>query len=114
MAESNKYEQIKQKIYNLIKHIPEGKVVTYGQLSKALGINSPQLVGRMLHENKAPKEYPCHRVVFADGSLSEKYAYGGEEEQMKKLKKEGVKFSRADEDKVDMKKSLYVFPFRQF
>jgi methylated-DNA-protein-cysteine methyltransferase-like protein len=68
----------------------------------------------MLHENEFPEEYPCHRVVFSDGSLSKKYAFGGEDKQRKQLMKEGVKFSRADEDKVDMKKSLYVFPFRQF
>ncbi len=81
----------KQRVYNIVSKIPKGKVTTYGAIAKKLKI-SPRLVGRILHVNKDPKNIPCHRVVFADGSLSKSYAFGGMKFQRKRLEKERVKF----------------------
>lgn len=85
----------KKLVYQLVSLIPKGKVITYGQISKFLRINSPRLVGQILHKNPAPKNIPCHRVVFSDGRLSKNYAFGGERAQMEKLKKEGIAFLKA-------------------
>lgn len=85
-------------IYQIVQKIPIGKVATYGQISKILGTRDSRRVGQALHANK-DRRVPCHRVVFADGSLAPGYAFGGLFEQMKKLKKEGVKFNG---DKVDL------------
>ncbi len=79
-------------IYHFVSFIPKGKVITYGQIDKILKINSPRLVGQILHQNKNPKKIPCHRVVFADGFLSKNYAFGSLKKQKEKLIKEGVKF----------------------
>ncbi len=87
-------------VYDLVSKIPKGKVITYGQISKYLKINSPRLIGQILHKNKDPKNIPCHRVVFADGSLSKNYAFGGLKKQREKLEKEGVGFNN---DKVVLK-----------
>jgi methylated-DNA-protein-cysteine methyltransferase-like protein len=65
-----------EKILNFILMIPKGKVATYGQVAKATGIGSPRLVGRVLHNNPDPKRFPCHRVVFKDGSLAKNFAFG--------------------------------------
>lgn len=65
--------------------------MTYGQVGKALGTRDFRRVGQALHANKDPN-VPCHRVVFADGHLAPNYAFGGAEEQKKKLLAEGVKF----------------------
>lgn len=81
----------KQLVYHLLSLIPRGKVVTYGEISQFLKINSARAVGQILHQNKNPK-IACFKVVFADGSLSKSYGFGGEEEQMRKLKKEGISF----------------------
>ncbi|MBI2051814.1 MGMT family protein [Candidatus Roizmanbacteria bacterium] len=97
-----KIENWKLKIYQPVSQIPKGKVVTYGQVSKVLGLRSPRIIGRVLHQNKDPKKVPCHRVVFADGSLSKSYAFGGLEKQREKLQREGVRFIRG---KVDMRLS---------
>ncbi len=78
-------------VYKIVSKIPKGKVMTYGQIAKKLKI-SPRLVGSILHANKDPKNIPCHRVVFADGSLSKSYAFGGIAKQKEKLMKEEVKF----------------------
>ena len=43
---------------------------------------------------------PCHRVVFADGSLTPGFAFGGPDEQRRMLEAEGVGF--LPDGKVDM------------
>lgn len=94
-----------EKVYEVVKTIPAGKVCTYGEIAKFL--NSPTLsrqVGWALHKNPQPKIIPCHRVVFADGSLSPAFAFGGANEQYKLLLSEGVTFIN---NKVDMKKHFY-------
>ena len=77
--------------YDILENLPTGKVTTYSAIAKELSI-SPRQVGRLLHNNKDPIKYPCHRVVFKDGSLAPSYAFGGQEVQKKKLLSEGIKF----------------------
>lgn len=80
------------RIYNVVKKIPEGKVMSYGQVSHLANVATPRVVGFALHVNNDPQNIPCHRVVFADGSLARGYVFGGEGEQKKKLTKEGICF----------------------
>jgi methylated-DNA-protein-cysteine methyltransferase-like protein len=93
----------KELVFKFVAKIPKGKVMTYGQISKKLEINSPRAVGQILHKNVDPKNIPCHRVVFVNGRLSKSYAFGGEKIQKEKLEKEGIKFIGG---KVDLKKHL--------
>ena len=84
---------MKEKVYELVQKIPEGKVTTYGQLAARLG--NPGLaraVGNILHRNPDPARYPCHRVVNSRGSVSAQYAFGGAAAQRKRLEGEGVFF----------------------
>lgn len=86
--------------YEVVKQIPKGKVMSYGQVAMAAGfIGCARQVGFALHKNPDPKNIPCHRVVFADGRLSPAFAFGGENRQRQLLKDEGVMFVG---DKVDM------------
>lgn len=89
-------------VYEAAKKIPEGSVMTYGEVAKAIGTRDARRVGQALHANSNPK-VPCHRVVFADGSLAPGYAFGGLAEQRKRLEREGVKFI---DNKVDMRYNL--------
>src|SRR5260221_432986 len=103
----NKYMQTSQAsdlVYDLVARIPKGKVLTYGTIAQAIGLKTPRQVGWILHRNEDPKNVPCHRVVFADGSLSGNYAFGGREAQEKWLRSEGVVFKG---EKVDIRKSLW-------
>ena len=89
------------KIYRVVRRIPYGKVATYGQIAAAVG--NPRLarvVGYALHQNPSPGIIPCHRVVKKDGSVSEAFAFGGENAQIEMLRAEGVEF--AEYGKVDM------------
>jgi len=80
------------RVYETVKKIPKGKVMTYGQVAKEMGTRDARRVGQALHANKVPNEVPCHRVVFANGSMAPGYAFGGPGEQKKKLISEGVEF----------------------
>ena len=99
-------DAFRQQVYDLIRTIPEGKVVTYGQIAKVLSMPTPRLVGKILHMNTNPKMYPCHRVVFSDGSLAKGYVFGGEGEQRKILEREGISFL---ENRVDLKTHLHTW-----
>lgn len=92
------------KIGRLVKSIPKGKVTTYQEVARAVRIQDNRLVGWCLHQNK-DSTVPCHRVVFKDGSLAPGYVFGGPEEQKRRLKKEGIKFT--GQNRVDLKKHLW-------
>lgn len=79
-----------EKIYQLVKLIPKGRVTTYGEIAKKLKIN-PRVVGFALHQNKNPK-IPCHRVVSKNGKIAKNYSMGGWKRQRERLIAEGLKF----------------------
>jgi methylated-DNA-protein-cysteine methyltransferase related protein len=91
-----------EKVYKVVRDIPEGKVATYGQISKLTGVD-PRMVGWALHANKDSSNVPCHRVVNKDGRLAPGYAFGGPDEQKVRLVAEGISF--IDNSHVDLKKT---------
>lgn len=95
------------RIYEIVKKIPAGKVMTYKQVSILANVATPRVVGFALHMNKDPKNIPCHRVVFSNGTLTPGYAFGGEDVQRSKLEEEGVIFTK--KGVIDLQTSLYNF-----
>ncbi|HIV87555.1 MAG TPA: MGMT family protein [Candidatus Pygmaiobacter gallistercoris] len=82
-----------QRIYEVVKQIPRGKVATYGQVAALAGNpRGARGVGFALHHNPQPGIIPCHRVIFRDGSLCTGFAFGGPEVQRRLLEQEGVCF----------------------
>lgn len=82
-----------QRIYDIVKTIPRGEVVTYGWIAKKAKTH-PRVVGQALHQNPDPQTIPCHRVVNSKGELSKNFAFGGLKGQESRLKKEGVKMNQ--------------------
>lgn len=81
----------KQIIYEYLRAIPAGKVVTYGQIAEFLGDKKlARVVGNILHENIDADYYPCYKVVNAKGKLADNYAFGGAERQKLRLEADGV------------------------
>lgn len=78
-------------VYELTRKIPEGKVMTYGDLAQALGTKDARKIGWALHAN-TDENTPCHRVVNKEGRLAKNFAFDGEEEQRRRLEAEGVEF----------------------
>lgn len=91
-----------ESVYAVVKQIPKGKVLTYGDVARAVGApRCARQVGWALHCNPEPGVIPCHRVVFGDGRLTDGFAFGGKEVQKALLEAEGVQF---DNDIIDLKK----------
>lgn len=90
-------------VYEFVKTVPQGKVVTYGDVARAIGNpRASRQVGWALHNNPYFGVVPCHRVIFADGSLTQGFAFGGADVQRSLLQGEGVEVS--EDYKVDLKK----------
>jgi len=77
-----------QKVYEVVKKIPRGKVLTYKEVAKLAG--SPRAyrgVGNILNKNHDPK-IPCHRVIRSDGKIGGYNRGANRKKQL--LKSEGV------------------------
>lgn len=79
--------KFKERVYNVVKKIPKGRVLTYKEVARLAG--SPQAyraVGNALNKNPF-KEVPCHRVIRSNGEIGG-FARGTKE-KIKILKGEG-------------------------
>lgn len=96
-----------ERIYDVVKRIPKGKVASYGTIAAMAG--NPRwarVVGYALHSNPEPITIPCHRVVTKDGRVSVAFAFGGENMQRLLLSEEGIEF--LNDGKIDMKKHEWL------
>jgi len=60
----------KEKVYEIVKKIPRGKVLTYKEVARRAGNSkASRAVGNILHKNNDSK-IPCHRVIRSDGKIS--------------------------------------------
>lgn len=92
-----------EKIYEVVKSIPEGKVATYGQVALLAG--NPRwarVVGYALHVNPEPGIIPCHRVVNREGRVAPGFAFGGKGVQRQLLESEGIVFET--DGRIDLEK----------
>lgn len=92
-----------EKIYEVVKSIPKGKVATYGQVALLAG--NPRwarVVGYALHVNHEPGIIPCHRVVNREGKVAPSFAFGGENVQRQLLESEGIVFE--SDGRIDLGK----------
>ena len=79
-----------KKVYELVKKIPRGKVVSYGQVAALLGKpRSARLVGWALA--KCPTDVPWQRVINRQGMISIENMNAPKELQAELLTKDGVK-----------------------
>lgn len=92
-----------EKIYQVVKQIPKGKVATYGYVAlKAGNPRWARVVGYALHNNPAPGVIPCHRVVNREGKVADAFAFGGGDTQRELLENEGIVFRQ--DGTIDLKK----------
>lgn len=93
-----------ENLFGALENVPEGKVVSYGQLAELAGSPGASRAAGSAMKKDVAADYPCWRVVGADGSLHES-AFGGPDAQREKLEEEGVTFE--DENTVDLDFSGY-------
>jgi len=94
------------KVYKKLLEVPEGKVTTYGDLAKAVGlVNGQRAIGNIMKKNPFPVIVPCHRVVQSNGEIGG-YAYG-KKVKLRMLSKEGIKITNGKI--IDFNKKKFSF-----
>ncbi len=80
-------DQFKERVYDLVAQIPEGRVITYGDIAALCGqAHASRVVGGLAHFG--PTNLPWHRVVNRFGDCASGY-YGGKEGHKQALEAEG-------------------------
>ena len=97
---------LEQKIYKKLLEVPKGKITTYGELAKAVGLkNGQRAVGKIMNKNPYPVIVPCHRVVMSTGKIGG-YDFG-EHVKIKLLTDEGVQIKNGKV--LDFENKVYRF-----
>ena len=97
---------LEQQVYKKLTEVPQGKVTTYTELAKAVGLkNGQRVIGQIMKKNPYPAIIPCHRVVNSDGKVGG-YAYGVDVKK-NMLQKEGIKIQNGKI--LDWHKKFYKF-----
>ncbi|MBA2175082.1 MGMT family protein [Halobacillus locisalis] len=77
-------------VIEIIQDIPEGKVMTYGQVARVAGNpRAARQVARLLHTMSEKHSLPWHRVVNAKGNIVIKDEAGSDIQRMA-LESEGI------------------------
>ena len=94
------------RVYTKLLQVPKGKVTTYGDLAKAVGLeNGQRVIGTIMKKNPFPVIVPCHRVVKSDGKIGG-FVYG-EKVKSQMLIKEGIKIKNGKI--IDFTKEKFYF-----
>jgi methylated-DNA-[protein]-cysteine S-methyltransferase len=78
------------RIYAIIRAVPPGETITYGEIAKRLGAAEARDVGQAMGQNPFPPIVPCHRVVAAGGKTGGFSAPGGVATKLRMLAIEGA------------------------
>ena len=85
-------EEFTSRVLGIIKTIPEGQVMTYGQVASWAGNpRAARQVSRFLHTYSKSHKLPWHRVINSQGKISLPLGKGFERQQ-NLLMAEGVEF----------------------
>ena len=92
-SDDKKKKDFFNKVYDVVKRIPYGKVTTYGHIAEVCGIKSAaRTVGWAL--NGCGPDIPAHRVVNRYGALTGKIHFGDPNLMEDLLRSEGVEFDK--------------------
>ena len=81
-----------EKVYQIVKLIPKGRVTSYGTIAEYLGSKgSARMVGWAMNKSLSfPEDIPAHRVVNRKGLLTGKIHFGGSNTMKQLLENEGM------------------------
>jgi methylated-DNA-protein-cysteine methyltransferase-like protein len=92
----------REAIYLVIAQVPEGCVITYGDVARLAGLGrAARLVGRVMGQLPEGTRLPWHRVIAAGGRISLPLGTVSGNEQRARLRAEGV---RIHNDRVDIRR----------
>jgi methylated-DNA-protein-cysteine methyltransferase related protein len=96
------------RVYDIVKQIPEGRVTSYGAIAKALGSGrSARMVGWAMNASHSQEGIPAHRVVNRNGQLTGKHHFPGTNLMQQLLENEGIEVI---DDQIQNFKAVYWEP----
>jgi methylated-DNA-protein-cysteine methyltransferase related protein len=106
MAESKQQNpKYRERVYAIVRRIPPGRVMTYGQIAELLGEGyTPRTVGFCMHSS--PDGTPWHRVLNAQGACSTGHVVLPQDKQQRLLEQEGVVFDK--NARCDLQQFLFI------
>ena len=104
MTKSN--DNFFEKVYDVARQIPLGKVTSYGAIAKALGTaRSARMVGWAMNAAHNLEDVPAHRVVNRKGLLTGKHHFDGTNLMQQLLENEGIEV--VDNQIIDFEKHFW-------
>ena len=95
-----------ERVYEVARRIPYGKVTSYGAIAKFLAsVGSARMVGWAMNASHNIDDVPAHRVVNRMGLLSGKHHFDGTNLMQQLLESEGVTI--VNNQVVDFKKYFW-------
>lgn len=103
---TNSKDNFFERVYEVVRQIPYGKVTSYGAIAKAIGSSqSSRMVGYAMNASHNMEDVPAHRVVNRNGMLTGKHHFEGTNLMQQLLEAEGVKV--VDNKIVDFQKYFW-------
>lgn len=100
------------KVFEVVKHIPYGRVTSYGSIANCLGSRgSARMVGWAMNaSHSAIESIPAHRVVNRNGMLTGKHHFGNPDIMQQLLENEGAII---ENDKIKNFKEMFWDPQKE-
>jgi len=93
MKKINRERRLYERIYDLVRMIPEGRVATYGQIASFFNRCTPRMVGYAMAALPYDQDVPWHRVINSRGEISPRAGGDGDRIQRVLLEAEGIVFN---------------------
>ena len=95
----------RERVFKLVRGIPSGRVMTYGQIAAILGEGyTPRTVGFVMHSS-GEESLPWHRVINAQGGCSTGRIVLPADKQQLMLEREGIEFN--ERHRCDLQRYLW-------
>jgi methylated-DNA-protein-cysteine methyltransferase-like protein len=100
-----------EKVYQIAKQIPFGRVTSYGAIAKYLGAaKSARMVGWAMNASHNNADIPAHRVVNRNGLLTGKFHFDGTNLMQQLLENEGI---TVNENQIQNFNEVFWDPFKE-
>lgn len=88
---NSKQDSFFEKVYEIVRKIPEGRVTSYGAIAESVGLKiSARMVGWAMNAAASQKDVPAHRVVNRNGLLTGRNHFSPPELMQQLLENEGI------------------------
>jgi methylated-DNA-protein-cysteine methyltransferase-like protein len=102
-----KNENFFERVYEVARQIPYGKVTSYGAIAKVIGAaRSARMVGWAMNASHKLEDVPAHRVVNRNGLLTGKHHFDGTNLMQQLLESEGIDV--IDNQIIDFEKHFWM------